>query len=309
MLKKIAFKKIMIVNLSLLIILLIVLFPKETDHQDITYIDSIKMPIYLIDRNNYVARVNILKSTNDLNENIKTIIDALTINSNSSLYLPNDFKAIIPKNTKLLNFSIQDNLLKLNFSKEFLNVEQDNEEKLIEAIVYSLTEIKGIDKIMIFINSEKLNVLPKSKKILPDILDKSYGINKVYNITNLKESRMITTYYIGKNELFNYYIPVSEITSNKEEKIEIIIKNLKHSPYYQTNLISYLKASTNLANYQILENTINLSFDNDLIANLTNKDIIEEVKYTMYLSLRDTYNITSLVIDTPDSYLPEVILD
>ena len=37
-------------------------------------------------------------------------------------YIPEGFKAIIPKNTKILEISLDNELLKVNFSKEFLNV-------------------------------------------------------------------------------------------------------------------------------------------------------------------------------------------
>ena len=165
---------------------------------------------------------------------------------------------------------------------------------MLEAIIYSLTEIKDIKKIMIFVNGENLKYLPNSKKTLPLVLDRSYGINKVYEIESLKEVSRITTYYVNNTDSRIYYTPVTLITNNKKEKIEVIIENLKSSPTYQTNLISYLRASAILQKYEILENSINLSFNNEVLS-LEEDKIIEEVKYSIGLSIRDTYDINETI--------------
>ncbi len=297
MLKESAFKRIFIATLALFTLIFLYLFPIKNNNEvneSITYINAIKMPIYLIDENNYVARVHILKNSENINDNIKEIIKNLTINEKNEDYLPEGFKAIIPSNTKINSFSLNNGLLKLDFSKEFLNISKNKEVKLIETLIFSLTELKEVKKIMIFIDGEKLNKLPHSKIYLPENLDKSFGINKVYELNSFKNIVQTTTYYIAKNTDETYYIPISKYSNDSNEKVEIIIKNLKSSPINQTNLISYLKASASLKSYQILEEGIILSFDNNLIADLSNKNIIEEVKYSIYLSLRDTYNIESV---------------
>ncbi len=301
MLKKAAFKKIFLASLALIILLIIYFFPeKETFiEESITYVEQMEMPIFLIDQNDYVARTSIVKNKEKTEEIIKEIIDALTIGGSKSSYIPDNFKAIIPAKTKLLDFSLQDGLLKLNFSKNFLKVKANYEEKLIESLIYSLTELKEVQKLMIFIEGEQLTTLPHSQKKLPNLLDKNYGINKIYNLDSIKDTSKTTVYYLSKNNDFYYYVPVTEITNNKTERVEVIINNLKSTPIYHTNLISYLTASTNLESYELLENSISLSFNNFLLANLANKEILEEVKYSIALSMRDTYNVAevSFIID------------
>ena len=297
MLKRLAIKKIIIVSLSFVVLLLIYFFP-TTDNYNInttlTYIEPNTLPIYLVDHNNLVSRFEIIKTSDNTLDLVKEVINNLTIDSISSSHIPNNFKKIIPKNTTIISQSLNEGLLKINFSKEFLNIDKENEEKLIESIIFSLTEIKGIENIMIFIEGENLTTLPHSKKLLPNILNRSYGINKVYEIESLKEIDKITTYYVSKMEGYSYYTPVTTITNKENEKIEIIIEKLKTAPTYQTNLVSYLATSAELLNYEILENSINLSFNNHIL-NLNNNEILEEVKYTIALSIRDTYNINETI--------------
>lgn len=298
MLRKSAIKRIITSSLALVIMLLFCMFPKANNisiPEEVIYVEELTMPIYVMDQNKYVARTSIIKS--NIDDEINYIIDTLTLGSMTAHYLPNGFTGIIPKDTKLIDYSLEDKLLKINFSKELLNVSKENEEKMIESLIYSLCELEGIAKIMIFVEGESLTKLPKSEKSLPLVLDKSYGINKIYNFDNIKDTSKTTIYYIGKYNDNLYYIPITKITNEKIEPVEVIVNELKSTPIYETNLISYLNASYELADYEILENSITLSFNNEIIANLHDEDINEEVRYTLSLSLRDTYNIDNIVIN------------
>lgn len=308
MLKKSALRRILLASLALIILLIIYFFPTEDEfiEESVTYIDSIEMPIFLLDKNNYVARTTIVKNKEETLDIIKEIVDALTIGGSKSNYIPENFKAIIPKNTKLIDLSLSEGLLKLNFSKEFLTIDKLYEEKMIESLIYSLTEINDVNKLMIFVEGKQLTKLPNSNKKLPNTLDKNYGINKIYNLDSIKDTSKTTVYYLSKDNDFYYYVPVTEITNDDTERVEVIIKNLQSTPIYHTNLISYLKASAVLQNYELLEDKISLSFNNYLLANLDEKEILEEVKYSIALSLRDTYNVKEVSFSVDDELIDTI---
>lgn len=297
MLKRSAYRKIIIATLTLLIIGLLYFFPDEKNeeiNQSLSYVDVSTSPIYLIDKNNYVARTSIIKNEEDPLKLAKEILESLIIDSEKSNYIPSGFEAIIPKNTKINNISLEDGLLKVDFSNNFLDVKNEDEEKMIEAIIYSLTEIKDIKGIMIFVEGNKLIKLKNSDKILPNVLDRSYGINKVYDLTSFKDTNSVTAYYLSKHDDSYYYVPITKISNSKKEKIEIIIDELKTAPINQTNLISFLATNAELTEYEILEDSINLSFNNYVFDNFDKKTILEEVKYSVGLSLKDTYQVASV---------------
>ena len=303
MIKKSSIRRICVATLTLFILLIIYFFPSNDTmiKEHLSYIEKDEMPIFLVDNSDYVARTSIVKSSNNTEEQIKEIVEALTKNSKKSSYIRDGFKPIIPDGTKILDLKLEENVLTINFSKELLNVTQSDEEKMIESLIYSLTEIKDIKKISIYVEGNKLLKLPKSNKKLPDYLDKSYGINKIYNLDSLKESSKTTIYYLSKNKDYYYYVPVTKVSNEKNERVEIIIKELKSTPIYHTNLISYLAASANMTSYELLESSISLSFNNYLIANMKEEDILEEVKYSIALSLRDTYEIDEVIFNIPDT--------
>ncbi len=303
MIKKSSIRRICVATLTLFILLIIYFFPSNDTviKEHLSYITKEEMPIFLVDNKNYVARTSIVKNSSETIEQTKEIIEALTKNTKKSSYIRDGFKPIIPDGTKILDLKLEKNILTINFSKEFLNINESDEEKMIEAIIYSLTEIKDVKKISIFVEGNKLIKLPNSNKKLPDYLDKTYGINKIYNLDSIKETTKTTIYYLSKNKDYYYYVPVTKVSNEKTERVEIIIKELKSTPIYHTNLISYLAASANITSYELLENTISLSFNNYLIANMKEEDILEEVKYSIALSIRDTYGINEVIFNIPDT--------
>ncbi len=303
MIKKSSIRRICVATLTLFILLIIYFFPSNDTviKEHLSYITKDEMPIFLVDNSDYVARTSIVKNSSETIEQIKEIIEALTKNTKKSSYIRDGFKPIIPEGTKILDLKLEENILTINFSKELLNVVHCDEQKMIEAIIYSLTEIKDVKKISIFVEGNKLIKLPNSNKKLPDYLDKTYGINKIYNLDSIKETSKTTIYYLSKNKDYYYYVPVTKVSNEKTERVEIIIKELKSTPIYHTNLISYLAASANMTNYELLESTISLSFNNYLIANMKEEDILEEVKYSIALSIRDTYGINEIIFNIPDT--------
>ncbi len=307
MLKKNALRRIMVSSIALFIVGILYFFPDNKTEESITpnvsYIEVNKTPIYLINKDNYVVRTNIATTNKDPLNKAKELLNALTIDGDKTEYILKNFKPIIPKNTKVLDISLKDGLLKINFSKEFLNVKKDDEEKLIEAIIYTLTEIKDIKEIMIFIEETKLDILPQNKIILPNTLTRDFGINKVYDLTNLKNTTKTTIYYVGKENDLTYYIPITKIDNKTNNKVEIIINELKSSPIYETNLISYLASSVKLLNYEALENQIELSFNNEIFSDFKEENIQEEVKYSISLSLKDSLKVENVIFKVNDKII------
>ena len=294
MLKKGIIKRITISSLALLILLITYFFPTKLEKEypeSLSYNEVKTSSIYVLDHAGYVSRISAMVNREEPLEQIKEIISLLTLKSKESAYLPTNFSGVIPSNTEINNLSLEKGILKLDFSKEFLNTTKEMERKIIESLIYSLTEVNGVDSILIFVEGEQLLELPFSKEKLPPILDKNFGVNKVYDLDSIKNTTQTTIYYGSKMDDYFYYVPITYVDNSEQEKVEIIIEKLKSSPVYESNLISYLHANAEITNYEILENEIRLSFNEYLLDDLMNDTVLEEVKYTIFLSLRDTYHI------------------
>ena len=315
MLRKIYFKKILISLSALFALFLIYLIPTENRNlknikSEVTYIDTTVETnnIYLLDSYNMVSLTNIMVSGTDIETKAKDLIEALIQGSTKEDQIPNGFKSIIPSDTKLLSLKLENNILKLDFSKDLLNIKKELEEKMIEALTYTLTSIEGIDGIIIYVEGNILNKLPQTNINLPSTLDRNFGINKEYDITSSKNIISVTTYYVSKNNDDYYYVPVTKYLNDDREKIKIVIEELGSSKIYNTNLMSFLNDNVKLLSVEQMEDTLNLNFNEYIYSNLDTKEILEEVIYTICLSVEDNYDVKQIVFNVNDEEIYKSVL-
>lgn len=299
MLKRMSIRKIMVSSLALFALLLLYLIPDNSarelkiDNSNVEYVyDNTVESIYLLDSNDYVARTSIATCNCDSINVARELISGLTLDGDKSSIIPNGFKPIIPAGTSILNIKLEDNILFINFSSELMDIKNDYEEKMIESLIYTLTSVDGIDKVKIQVEGNDLNKLPHSGKILPTVLDKSYGINKKFEITSLKDIDSYTVYYVSSYNDNKYYVPVTRYINNKEDndKIKIIVDELAAAPIYETNLMSYLNGGTELLDYKLEDGILKLNFNNSILDDIASNNILEEVIYTISLSVQDLYS-------------------
>ena len=173
-----------------------------------------------------------------------------------------------------------------------MDINSNYEEKMIEAIVYTLTSIDGIDKVTIKVDGRVLNKLPNSGKSIPEVLDRSFGINKKYDIVNTNNIDSYTIYYVGTFNNNEYYVPVTKYVNSKgDDKVKVIIDELSSSPIHETNLMSYLDANVSLIDYDLSDDILKLNFSNSILDNSTSNKILEEIVYTISLSVQDNYKV------------------
>lgn len=299
MYKKIT-KNICIASACLLTLLILYLFPKTNEKlntyvpKTIYSVSSISDVLYTIDNNNYVSRINISLKHDDAISKALEVIKYLTVGSEESEILPDGFSPVIPKGTKVIDYELKDKTFTINFSKEFLNYSSDMEDKIIESLIYSLTDLKNISSIIIKVENNILSTLPYSKEKLYYPLDRSYGINKYYDIYNLKDTSKTTIYYISKNDSLYYFVPVTKVSNDSSDKIEIIIKELTSNNTYDTNLMSYLNSTTTLKKYELLDKSLKLDFNNAILSSVTSDNMLEEVTYAINLSIKSNYDVESV---------------
>lgn len=303
MLKKIVLRKITVASSILLIMVMLYLIPvnneevnlNQSQQLEYVYPNDLEV-IYLLDNNDYLSRIKISVNNEDEISKAIDLIDGLTIDGKKKNIIPTGFKSLLPSNIKILDIKLNDGILTIYFYSDFNNISAENEEKVIEALAYTLTSVNGIEKIVIYVDGNKLNYLPNSKKKLPEFLDKNYGINKKYEITNLTDIDSYTVYYVLNYNDDIYYTPVTKYVNNDhQDKVKIIIDELASSLIYESNLMSYLDANVKLLDYKLDEDKIKLNFNDFILSDITSNLILEEVMYTIGLSLCDELDINEVV--------------
>lgn len=317
MLKKMASKKIMVTLASIFALFLIYLIPKDTTSTigsiptNLEYINENKITstAYLLTNSGLLGKAQILSSKElTIEEEAKELLGVLIRGGEKESKIPNGFQAVLPSETKILSIHYENHVLKVNLSKEVLDVKKEQEEQVIEAIIYTLTSIQDVEKIILYKEGDILDKLPQTGITLPSTLDRSFGINKEYEFTSLSDINMVTVYYIDQYNDHYYYVPVTKYLNDDREKIKIIIDELASSSTKNTSLMSFLNSNTKLLAAELTEKELNLEFNSYLFQDAEEKNILEEVIYTIALSVKDNYDVEEVTFQVENEEIQKTVL-
>lgn len=276
MIKNYIVNKLNVISISCILLLLFSLIPTTTIKDVNINNDRFKNVVYLLDKDNYVSKVITYYDKDSVEESIKYRIDVL-INGLKDFDI---FYPLIPKNTKINNITIDKNNVYIDFNEELLNVSKYQEEEMIESIIYTLTDINGIDNIYITVNSELLEKLPYSNKILNYPLTKNYGINKEYNINSFNDINKTTIVYTKEINKYKYEVPITKITNSTDDKINIIVEELKNKRIINKDVY--------LDKFNISNKKMNLVFNRI-------DNIKEEAKDILTMSILENYDVNDVI--------------
>lgn len=111
--------------------------------------------IYLVEYNENTGAITLIFRNRNFNDNvsienvIKTLLDGATDYENNKNII-----SCIPKNTKLLDIFVEEDIVYLNFNEDFEFNPLGNEGTMIQIyqFVYTATQFEGIDKVIFLIN-------------------------------------------------------------------------------------------------------------------------------------------------------------
>lgn len=252
--------------------------------------------IYTLNKDDYISKTSVYVSKFiSLEDRIKEKLEIMIEENNKNALLPSYFKPILPKNTKIEKVIVEQELVKLYFSKEFLNVTEEQSEKMIEAIIYTITE-ENVLGIEIYVDNTMLKYVPNTKKKLPAILTKEFGINKTYEISSTDDIVKVMMSYYAENNGEYYEIPVTKYMNDKREKIEIIVDELKDSK--NINLITYIE-NIKLVDYELGEEEIKINI---------NKRMTNEEKKVLTSSIFNNYDVEKIELSIKNENKVEKIM-
>jgi len=284
MLKK-AIRKIIITTFTIFVVLTIYLIPTKAkkDNKEYHFIDTRDISVYLVNDYDQLTKVDFKLPKSKLESVVESIINKLTVSNDATI--PRKFKQVIPNNVKLNKSKIEENIVYLDFSKDFLSIPKDNMELIVESIAYSLFELEDINGVAIYIDEESIS----NRYNVPEIITKEYGINKRTDINSFNDVTKVTIFYIDNEEDKNYYVPITKYVNDNREKIKIIIDELSSNYVYESNLISLLNKNSKLLDYEIKNDSIILDFNNSIF--LEQNEILEEIVYSVFAN----YDVSEVI--------------
>lgn len=316
MLKRKMIRKLLVSTTVLFTLFLLYLVPKDAisslDNipQKLEYVNKEiqKQEIYLLNNYNFLAKTEVVIDSKDIPQKVKELVEILIKDGSGENKIPSGFRSYIPSETKIISIHFENNLLKINFSKDLLNTTVDLEERIIEGLVYTLTGIEEVENIILYVEGNVLTQLPQKKLIIPGTLNRSFGINKQYDLNTLKDITKVTTYYVSKYNEDYYYVPVTNYINDDREKIRIVVDNLTSTPIYNTNLMSFLNSNAKLLAVEQSDDVLDLTFNQYIFQNLEEQKILEEVIYTICLSVKDNYDVKEVIFHVNEEEVYKSVL-
>jgi len=309
MLKRKALRKILITTFAIFTLFVVYLISDTPALEElqiepqVEYMASLGMDeVYLLGNNGYLVKTNTLLDASDIKGKIEILIDYLTIQKNRKM--PVGLSGVLPSATKVYGITVENDIVTLNLSKEVWEGDSSLHERMIESLTYSITSLDGIHGLKLQVEGILVTEIPSTKKMLPEILTKDYGINKVYDIDSSSGIKKVTTYYLNQINEETYYVPVTKYMNDKREKIDIIIDELSSAPLYHSNLMSFLNQNVKLLAAEEAMEQLNLEFNSYIFNDIDEKNILEEVIYTICLSVGDNYDVkeVSFIVDSEEIY-------
>ena len=235
-------KKYVFIVLFLLVLSIIILFPRDFDNKNIKIDYEIieeKTPNYVyFVKDDKVYGLDLILNSKSKYELIEEVFLYLSEKSNS---VSEEYYTSLNFNTKLLSYSINQNNLFLEVSSDFFNTSKEDSKYALAQIYYTYKEL-GFNDIYITYNGKILdtfhdNILTNGINVLnTNLIDLSTSKNKSMVeviFYYLNDTKCVMNYVVNENlDLIEFEIEKIIEFMGDECDINIILIDLKHNEDY-----------------------------------------------------------------------------
>ncbi len=236
---------------------------------------GINRRVYLLSKDNDTVPLTInLNKMNSIHEEILTLFNLLKIDSEIS---SSSFKGVIPNETRLVSFTLEDGTLSLNLSKEFLEYEEKvSKEKLLNSITYTMIQFDEVDNVELLVDDE----------LFISELDETKGINvdRSYSINHILGKKLMTYFYEKEIDGKSYYLPKSIYVEEHEKDNITFYEGSKINPSSSSKL-KRINLYKQLSSNQVASDNMDFKVKESALVeeNIVNKDLYNIVMLSMDL--------------------------
>lgn len=218
----------------------------------------------------------------------------------------NDLKAlglqpVLPANTQIELAIKEDGLIRANFSKEILKVKSKQEEQnMVNAIVYTLTEFENIDKVQILVDNEIRETLTYGTDVSKPIT--RGNINSMSNTTEGEQAKLTLYMYNNPTGQYTYFVPITKNVSTNARNVETAVQELIATKGKVDNLKLNIPDGTQVYGVDVESGVAYVHFSEHL-SQMTDKEELDNLTKAIGLTLKEFSGIdgVNLVIDGENS--------
>jgi germination protein M len=219
--------------------------------------------VYLLDRNGYLAPMSLRSDTaqSSPQSSAEKAIAWMTVNEQLTDQLPPGFTAILPEGTKVSSVTEKKGTISVDFAAPFPGIIASQERKVLEALVWTLTEIPGIDKVRLSVEGKPLQSLTSSGLPIDPVLTRGFGINlETGQGVQINRSMAVTLYFSAQSaDGAGYFVPVTRLINRQADPAKAALEQLIVGPQKSKTLKPVLTSDMTIEKLSQMADTVNVS--------------------------------------------------
>ncbi|SFB39843.1 germination protein M [Cohnella sp. OV330] len=236
------------------------------------------LTVYLKDSKGYVAPMTLDRSKQEsaTGPNAPEIeaLAWMTADAKLAGQLPPGFTPVLPKGTVVSKVvkNPEAGSVTVDFAKPLSGIPASDERKALEAIVWTMTELPGIDKVHLTVAGQDMTELPASGLPVPGVLTRNIGINLERSPkVKVSDSMAVTLYFSAKNEQGDgYFVPVTRLVERQNDRARAALSELIKGPQDTKGLEAVMLANTKVEELALKSDTVQVKLqEQDWAAGMT----------------------------------------
>ncbi|MDB4867275.1 MAG: hypothetical protein JWR03_1608 [Cohnella sp.] len=229
--------------------------------------------VYLRDRNGYLAPMTMHLSSGGSSAGgtteamAKIALIWLTQDPSRSEQLPAGFTAVVPEGmtADTVKLDTQSHTLSIDFAAPLAGMTASQERKMMEALVWTMTEFPGIDKVRLSVAGKPIRMLPSSEQPVDEVLTRGFGINlEQANGVPMTRSMAVTLYFAARSDSGDgYFVPVTRLIARSADRMGAALDELVKGPEDKQALHAVLMPGVTVEKHSHVADTVNVSLHED----------------------------------------------
>ncbi len=244
----------------------------QEQNQEATNVATTTLTLYFLDKNGYV--VPVAMKVPKVEGIAQQALHFMTKGGPGEELLPEGFSAVLPPNTEMtVNIKAEEKLAKVDFSKEFKNVQVGHEKKVLEAVTYTLTQFPNVEQVEITVNGYPLTELGKYPVSQP-LKRETLGLNlELSDEAQPGRTTAVMLYFQGVNQAGDsYLVPVTRLVpmvNEPQEKALRTLQELVRGPQEDSGLTPSLMQTLKVLGVELQQETVIANLDEHFLSYLS----------------------------------------
>lgn len=195
------------------------------------------------------------------------------------------FFPLFKKDCTLKHVEIEDGTAVLSFDDSLKSYKKEDELRVLEAITWGATQFHDIEQVKLLLNDQPLNEMPLAFTPIPEILNRSIGINHFETASsNLHNSTSLTVYATKKIEGQEYLVPKSRRVQMESDSLTSSVQSILSDISASSELMQPLYADNiHIEDYHMKDGLLSVELNKNILD--SDASVKQNVYDTLVLSL------------------------